>query len=424
MSKNPDTYLLYEYMKKIPFTLRIKVQLDELIDKELLTKTAQEAFLRFPYFSVQIGLDEGANYVLLPNNKPIAVIPEEDRRIELGSPEVNNHLFAISYKYDTIWFNCSHSICGAFGIMFWIKTTLYQYLCSKYGKMEAPSDIKLPGTPVTEKETFYPDSSSLPTDEPIVRYNGGDTNLAIGRTLKFLLNPFVKNNYYYEIELPAIAFMDYAKSIDASPNTLIVAMMYKAMTNFLKEKEGSFISGRIAADYRDDIGANGSYHDFVRFIHCKYEWNMKDESIKKLNMRARGALISQNQPELSYERFRKIETAHIGIDEQPTLKLKKKFASKNSTYRNDPRDIYTVSYVGQIDFGEMEKHIKSIFTITDGDLMLEVNSLKENFDICFQLIDKDRKPLEAFLNVLDKENIPYSVSPMKTRYMPAIKFPK
>ena len=29
MLRNPDTYLLYEYMKKIPFTVRIKVCLDE-----------------------------------------------------------------------------------------------------------------------------------------------------------------------------------------------------------------------------------------------------------------------------------------------------------------------------------------------------------------------------------------------------------
>ena len=83
--------------------------------------------------------------------------------------------------------------------------------------------------------------------------------------------------------------MDYSKRIDASPNTLITAIMYKAMSRQFKEKEGTFLSGRIAADYREDIGAAESYRDFVRFIHVKYEWSSEDETVVKLNMRARGA---------------------------------------------------------------------------------------------------------------------------------------
>lgn len=94
--------------------------------------------------------------------------------------------------------------------MFWVKATLYQYMRRKYGDVEAPKDVKLPGTPVTEAELYYPDASSLPDDEPIYRYEGGDSNLALGRTLKFILNPFARNNYYYEIEIPSREFMDYA----------------------------------------------------------------------------------------------------------------------------------------------------------------------------------------------------------------------
>lgn len=423
MQHNPDIYLFYEYMKKSSFTVRVKVRLDEAVDVQLLTETAREAFSRFPYYSVQLGTDEGGNYTLSPNNRPLAVLPEADRRRMLGSDEVNKHMFYISYRDDTVWFNCAHSICGGFGVMFWVKATLYQYMRRKYGDVEAPKDIKLPGTPVTEAELYYPDASSLPDDEPIYQYEGGDSNLALGRTLKFILNPFARNNYYYEIEIPSREFMDYAVKIDGSPNTILIAMMYKAMTRFLKEKEGTFISGRLAADYRNDIGAPGSYRDFVRFIHIKYQWSMKDEPISRLNMRARGAVIRQNQPELSCERFRKAVSDHEGIDAQSDLKEKKKYAAKNSAYRNDPRDVYTISYVGKMDLGGMEKHIESIYNITDGDLMLEVNALNNRLNISFQLVDKNREPLQRFLEILDGENIPYKVSDIKTRYLPDIEFP-
>ena len=287
MSNNPDVYLLYEYMEKIPFSVRIKVCLDSAIDPKLLNTAGQESIGRFPYFRVQIGLDEKQNLVLNPNDRPIAVLPEENKRLVLGSDAVNRHLLAITYKDNCIWFNFSHTICGAFGALFWVKTTLYQYMIKKYGPLAAPKDLKFPGTSVTEDELFFPDAEKLPTDEPISRYSGGDTNLALPRMLKYLLNPFAKNNYYYQLKIPAREFMEYAAKIDGSPNTILMAMMCKVSSLYFKEKEGTHISGRISADYRDDIGASLSYRDFVRLIHVKYEWSMKEESIQKLNMRAR-----------------------------------------------------------------------------------------------------------------------------------------
>ncbi|MDO5133977.1 MAG: hypothetical protein Q4D81_13510 [Eubacteriales bacterium] len=423
MSMNPDIYLLYEYMEKVPFTVRMKACLDSKIDKELLTKAAQEAISRFPYFSVKAGLDEGQNYTLNHNDKPIVVMPETDKRLTLGSDEVNGHLFAITFRDNCIWFNYSHAICGGTGGLFWVKTTLYQYMIKKYGPIAAPKDLKLPGTPVTDGELYFPDADKLPDDEPISRYTGGDSNLQLGRFLKYLLNPFARDCYYYQIDIPARDLLKYATEIDGSPNTILTAMMFKVSSKMFKEKKGTFLSGKIPDDYRKDIGADHSYRDFVRFIHVRYEWSMKDESVEKLNMRARGAVIAQNQPELSFERFKKLERNHKGIDEQPTLKEKKKYASKNSTFRSDPRDTYVVSYVGQTDWGGMDEHIKGFYSITDGDLMLEVNALKDIFCITFQLVSKDRKPLDLFLEILDEENIPYKASGRYTRHMPKIKLP-
>ena len=78
MSHNPDIYLLYEYMEKLPFTVRMKVILDSPIDAAILKEAAQLAIGRLPYFSVRVGLDEGQNYTLDHNEKPLAVLPEKD----------------------------------------------------------------------------------------------------------------------------------------------------------------------------------------------------------------------------------------------------------------------------------------------------------------------------------------------------------
>lgn len=37
---------------------------------------------------------------------------------------------------------------------------LYQYMTKKYGQIEAPKDIKMLGTPVTDGELFFPDAEN------------------------------------------------------------------------------------------------------------------------------------------------------------------------------------------------------------------------------------------------------------------------
>lgn len=104
MGHNPDIYLLYEYMEKVPFTVRMKVCLDAPVDAALLTEAAQEAIGRLPYFSVKVGLDAGQNYTLEHNDKPVAVLPEKDERLTLGSEAVNGHLVAMACGR-------GHSVC-------------------------------------------------------------------------------------------------------------------------------------------------------------------------------------------------------------------------------------------------------------------------------------------------------------------------
>jgi hypothetical protein len=424
MKSNPDIFLLYEYMKKISFTVRVKLILDEPVDGELLYQAAQEAIKRFPYFSVSVGLDGRENYFLAPNTRPLPVLPEKDRRLMLGSAETNGHLFAITWRGDTVYFNWSHAICGAFGAMRWIKTTLYQYLTKKYGEIEAPADLKRVDSPVAESELYYPDPESLPKDEPISRYTGTSSNIALPDTLKYILNPFARDSYYYQIDIPKAAFMAYNKDIDASPNSIIAAIMYKVCTQLYTPKDGTHVSARIPADFRADIGCPDSYRDFIRYIHVKYDWELKDEPIEKLNLRARGELIRQNQPELSCEVFRQREKLHEEIDALPDLKAKKAYASKHSIFRTDVRDPYTISYVGNMDWGGMAEHIKGVYTITDGDLMLEVNALPDKFCITFQRYTKKPEAVKAFCAVLEEEKLPYTVSQCMIRYLPDIRLPK
>ena len=72
----------------------------------------------------------------------------------------------------------------------------------------------------------------------------------------------------------------------------------------------------------------------------------------------------------------------------------------------------------------MAEYIRSVYTITDGNLMLEVNALPDRFCVSFQLLTKDEKPLNLFCEVLEEEGIPFTVSQRMVRYMPDLLLPK
>ena len=96
-----------------------------------------------------------------------------------------------------------------------------------------------------KKETELPDASKLPDDEPIKRYDGKSSKVGLDRFIKFLLNPFAKDNYYYEIIIPKDKFMEYAKSIDGSPNTIQAAFLFKMIARYYPAKPDDILSGRI-----------------------------------------------------------------------------------------------------------------------------------------------------------------------------------
>lgn len=151
---------------------------------------------------------------------------------------------------------------------------------------------------------------------------------------------------------------------------------------------------------------------------------MEEESIERLSQRAGGAIIAQTQQENSVEWYRALVEARKGIDRQPDLRSKIKYATDHSIYRSDTRDTYMVSYVGQTDWGGMAEYIKGAYTITDGNLMLEVNALPDKFCVTFQLLSKDRKPIDLFCDILREERLPFTVSDRLIRYMPDLVLPK
>ena len=402
-----DSYLLYEVTPAVAYTVRLKVLLKEPADMVILRRAAERAFRRFWYFSKTVRLNSEGAYVLESTNLPIVVKEETEKPVVLGSEETNGLYFCITCRKNAVYFNFAHNFCGGSGALPWIQATLWQYFCDRFQTKISAEGIVTPSTPVLEQELIYPDAKALSTEEPIGEYKGGNSYIPMEEYMTYFSNPSA-GTYFYPIEIGSHELMKYAKENDGSPNSILCAMMFKALSRVYRDNpEAAQISGKIVCNYRKDVGCPYTYRDLVRMLHVKYTAELTDYSIEKLSTFARGSMYLQMQPEISVKEYRKMMEIRDGIDAQKTFREKVEYALNNSLMRQGVSDTFTISYVGNITWGALAEYIESVYSITDGHLMLEVNSLPDKFCISFQTFTEDRKYLDAFLQVLEEEGIPY-----------------
>ena len=418
-----DSYLLYEVTPVVAYTVRVKIRMKETVEGQILRPAAERAFRRFWYFAktVRIGPDDA--FIFENTGMPIVVKEETNVPVVLGSAETNGLYFCITYTDKTIYFNFAHNFCGGCGAMPWIQATLWQYLTDRYHIMIDKEGIVTPDDPVYPKEMAYPDSESLPDDEPLGGYKGGNSYVPMDEYMTYFSNPTV-GTIFYPIEIGSKNLMKYAKENDGSPNSIICAMLFKALSRVYRDNpQAAQISGKIVCNYRKDVGCPDTYRDLVRMLHVKYTADMADWSIEKLSTTARGSMYLQMQPEFSVQEYKRLVEFRDGIDARKTFAEKAEYALTNSLLRADVADTFTVSYVGNIYWGGLAEYIESVYSITDGHLMLEINSLPDKFCISFEQFTDDKKYLNAFLQVLDEEGISYTVGEAVPTKLPGIQLP-
>ena len=411
-----DSYLLYEVTPSSLYTAKVVVELNVPVNGDILREAAQKAFRRFPYYSRTVRLDDHGAYVLEPCDKPICVF-EEGEQVVLGTEQTNGLLFAITYSPSTVYFNFCHNFCGGCGAMLWIKSTLWHYLTDEGYAIDSEG-ILTPDSPIPPEETAVPDPESFPEEEVIGRYTGGDSYVPIKDYLPYLTNPSKGGQVYYPITIDKSALMRFARENDGSPNSILSAAMFRMCSRvFPKAKQ---ISAGIVCNYRKDVGCPDTYRDLVRVLHARYLPSMKDWPIEKLSTVTRGSMYLQMQPEISRETYRQVVAYRDTIDKIPGKALKTAYALKNSPLRNGVKDTFNVSYVGNVDWGGLSEYVEEVFSLTEGHLMLEVNSARDKICIAFQVLNRDEDFIREFLKVLDEEGISYEIGEMMESRLPQI----
>ena len=419
---DPDSYLLYSADKNTAFTIRVRAVMKDRVDADILNSAAQKAIKRYPYFAVRVTLDAEGGYVLEPNTSPFAVYQTKKKTPPLGSEEVNGHLASIEYSGRNIYFNIHHTLTGGIGMMEWVKTTLYCYVSEAYGITPDAPKIRKPDSPIGPEETKFPDENALPAGETIGYYTRGEGYFPLKDYLNLFLNPFNPGQLYYTLDIPQGELMRYARSNDGSPNSILGAMMFKAVARVMPEKEQTVVAAS-SNNFRADVGCPDTYRDFARQLYTKFSKDMASKDIETLSTMIRGSVILQQQPENGIFRFREIMENCRKTDALPTLKEKRKFNAKHGKYFDPPKGTFVVSYVGLTEWGELEKYVRSVYMIANGHWQLETTAKSGMFNICFYQVVKNTKVLDSFVRVLEEENIPFTMRGPFKKNLPGVELP-
>ena len=129
----------------------------------------------------------------------------------------------------------------------------------------------------------------------------------------------------------------------------------------------------------------------------------------------------QIQPEYAFDTLRKFYEYTDGIDKVKGLKEKNKYATKNSHRVPDVHNSFLINYMGREDWGEMTDYVERAHIITDAHLLFEILDVGDNFCISLMQMNKKKKYMDCFCQILDEEKIPYKIHGVYKNHLPISK---
>lgn len=390
--------------------MRFRVAMKETVNGELLSKAANIAINRYPYFRVRVDIDENGGYILLPNDLPIVVTKTSENNPRICSKDVNYHVASLDYEDNIIYFNLCHNVANGPGMMEWVLTTIYQYVSMKEGRTIDCPKIRKPDSELFPDECQEITPELLPKDnEPI--WNGYKEKVKTFSMLQSLLPCFIPGRGVSNFKLIRIdenELMKYIQEKDASPASLFAVLMFKAALKRIPQKYDDIVIDMPVSTARV-LGIPNNHSDSTMHIHIRYKRNMNDWDVKKLCTMTRGNMFLQTDYTMAVDYWKHKLDNWIEQEKIVGLKEKRKFYSKHSDLSGMLNATANISYIGRYDLGELIDYVDSIAAIVDGEGSFEAMALNNEFMLAFLQRDKKERWFKAFISVLDEMGIKYKV---------------
>ena len=375
------------------------IRLKQNVRGDILNCALKKAIIRYPYFASKLVEKDGDYYIA--DNSDISMIAVKNKFHPLGSISAGYHLIEVSYQERHIYVAFHHALCDGRGVKPFVETLVYYYFCILKQKVFVADTIQKADSPLYDDETAEPFRYEKYAVDDFLPPHIDKDGFAL---------PEYKNQRddtgRMELEIDSQSYMNYAKSVNATPAILLSYLFSKAlsMNNDTLDKP---IVTSMASDMRAELGVPHTYKNCVRSMYLPFE--KEDEAAPAEAVCTRFRETIKSQREVNYVRSTANSFIALSdkLDTLPNLEEKRQFMSFFDTMTINT---YVVSYLGSFDFGECNDFIDAIHFYSGGirgiTINMDYSPGKFNVDIIYN-VDAD-KYTNTFLALLDEAGIVYS----------------
>ncbi|WP_316631608.1 hypothetical protein [uncultured Ruminococcus sp.] len=392
--------MLYLSTPEHPNTMSVVAELKEPIDGNILNSVVEALRVRFPYFYVKAVVRDNDVYPV-PNPLPMTVRNSWEP-INFNSQESNYHLAAWKYDGTRLAVEISHSLTDGAGILPYVKSALYLYLCRKTGLELDPAGIHLPGEEIPASETGNPFAG--------MDIDGAEEPMYTKKPIEDFYRVKREGDpqpQFHCIKMAESQLIRYCRDFDGSPNAMIAVLLARAARKYDPDSEKT-VSVSVAIDHKAMLGARENYRMFANVIELDFPKSRSLDDLMQSCTVARGQMMLQAQPENSLwaMKNRKLTYAKLG---QLPLDMKLGAIAKSA---GNTRWTFSVSYVNSRSLGAIDPYLDAVYIIAEPgvfDIGCEIFCNDHNFFLTIMQSFSADRFVELFLDELSSVGIDYDV---------------
>ena len=407
---------LYRSHKDNPYTIRIRIRLQDAVDPVVLRRAVDTTMERYPYFCVKLQT-RGAGFIFTENREPV-VISNSKQGVTLNSADSNNHLLSFSYHDDWLFMDIFHGLTDGAGAYEVIRTLLYYYCCQHYKVTLSTAGIRLVGDKISPEEWECPvmKARALPTPRRHEWTKALLPGIAANLQLK-------SPDYVYSILLAEDDFMRFCKGNGGSPGTMVSLLLSRSLARLYPHAAES-IRIVLCVNQRQALHAPLAHQSLVGGAFLEY-----DEQVRKLPLPEQVQAYRNRTAAQATEETVLSGVAHMaGLTKMLLAKETHKERLEMIAKADEAANRFAaanVSYVGKANFGEAEKYVKEFhaWSATVMDITIQISAVNGRFTLEFMQKFQNPVYLKAFLQELADNGIVYELQDKQIRSLPAIRAP-
>lgn len=387
--------MIYSLTDDYPSTMRFIIELKDNIKFSSLRFAINMIQKRYSYLCIELKKDEEGFY-FIKNDREI-VLEKRGKEVLLNSLESNYHFMAFSYDDKHITYDMSHAIADGNTAYEVIRTLLYYYISNAYKVNLSKENIRLVEDDISEEEYI----------DPLLKYKGvKPENVVMEPALSLFKNADLENKTHWHLSIEEKELLDIAKTLKASPGTLMLILLGKTIYKLNKDSEYD-IRLSLCYDLRKILNTPLAHNCLVGSILYKYNDDISlEEAIKELRENIK-RIIQPENADILLNKYVGILTILSELkDDNLIRQLIETINQKTSSLVTS-----SLSYVGKANFGDAEKYITDFVTIANVRIgvLVELAAVNNKFYLDFIQNIEGEEYFNSFIQELNNINIKYEI---------------